>query len=458
MNSTQDTIRTPVLPYSRQLLERRAASFRWIICALLFLATSINYMDRQVLAVLASRLQEVIHWDDQQYAHIVFVFQLSYMLGLLGVGWLVDRWGIKLGYSLAIIVWSAAACGTAAATTVFGFAVSRFILGLGEAGNFPAATKVIAEWFPRRERSLATGLFNTGTSMGAIIAPVLVPWIANTWNWQMAFISLGATGFLWVVLWLLLYRRPEHSPHLSPEGLAYIQSDDAAEVAAAAGSEPGRVGWWRLFAYRQTWGVLIASMLVVPVMWFNNFWLPKFLRARFNVSISEAGWPLATAYGMQFFGSVFGGILATWLISRGKSVHFARKCSLALCALLVVPIVFIGIVPNMWAAILLNGLAMAAMQGWSANSYPMVSDLFPKRAVASVVSMGTAAGAVGSMAFAELAGALLKQSESYYTLLYVMAGCGFPLAILAVHLFIPHWQPVQLPNPDVTSPQPPAHS
>jgi ACS family hexuronate transporter-like MFS transporter len=423
-----------------------AARFRWVICLLLFLATSINYMDRQVVAVLAKVLQEKFNWGEQEYSHVVFAFQLAYMIGLLCVGPFIQKVGLKLGYTLAIALWSAAACATAFAGSLFGFCVARFILGLGEAGNFPAATKTIAEWFPRRERSLATGLFNTGTSSGAMVAPVLVPWLANTWNWQTAFVVLGATGFLWIGLWLLLYHSPAKSPFLSPAGLAYVRSDDAPEVAATAepGGEGARVGWFELFAHRQTWGIMISSAMVVPVMWFQVFWLPKFLNAQFHVSISQAGWPLATAFGMQFLGSIFGGILATWLISKGKSVHFARKFSLALCAFLVVPIAFVGLIPSMWPAILVVGLAMAAMQGWSANSYTVTSDLFPKRAIASMVGLGTAAGAVGSMTFAEFAGWYLARSGGNYTLLFVLAGCGFPLAIAVIHLFIPRWEPVRL--------------
>ncbi len=237
------------------------ASFRWVICALLFLATSINYMDRQVVSVLAPVLQGTFHWNEQEYGHIVFAFQLAYMIGLFGVGWFIDRFGLKLGYTLSIIVWSAAACATGLATTLTGFAGARFLLGLGEAGNFPAATKTIAEWFPRRERSLATGLFNTGTSSGAIIAPLLVPWIANSWGWQAAFVVLGASGFFWIILWLLFYQRPEKSQFLSPTAVSFIRADDAPEIAATAAQDekPGSVPWFQLFGVRQTWGILISS-------------------------------------------------------------------------------------------------------------------------------------------------------------------------------------------------------
>jgi ACS family hexuronate transporter-like MFS transporter len=422
------------------------ASFRWVICLLLFLATSINYMDRQVVAVLAPVLQSAFGWNEQQYGHVVFAFQLAYMIGLLGVGWIIDRCGLKIGYTFAIAVWSAAACATALAGSLLGFSAARFALGLGEAGNFPAATKTVAEWFPRRERSLATGLFNTGTSSGAIIAPVLVPWIADAWSWQTAFVVLGAAGFVWIAFWLVLYHRPEKSPFISAQGLSYIHTDDVANVSPSAKGDEnsGRVVWLQLFPHRQTWGILVSSALVVPVMWFQVFWLPKFLSSRFKVSIAQAGWPLATAFSMQFLGSIFGGMLATWLISRGRSVHFARKFSLALCALLVVPIAFVGMIPSMWPAILVVGLAMAAMQGWSANSYTITSDLYPKRAIASMVGLGTAFGALGSMAFAEFAGWYLQRTGGNYTLLFILAGCGFPLAITAVHLFIPRWEPVQL--------------
>jgi MFS transporter, ACS family, hexuronate transporter len=451
VNTTEEDSRgstaQAVLEYqAAQLPAPPTASFRWVICALLFLATSINYMDRQVVSVLAPVLQGTFHWNEQEYGHIVFAFQLAYMIGLFGVGWFIDRFGLKLGYTLSIIVWSSAACATGLATTLFGFAGARFLLGLGEAGNFPAATKTIAEWFPRRERSLATGLFNTGTSSGAIIAPLLVPWIANTWSWQAAFVVLGASGFFWVILWLSIYQRPEKSRFLSPSAVSFIRADDAPEIAATAAQDekPGSVPWLKLFGLRQTWGILISSALVVPVMWFQVFWLPKFLNSRFHVSISQAGWPLAVAFSMQLVGSIFGGMLATGLISRGKSVHFARKFSLGLCAFCVVPIAFVGLIPSMWPAILVVGFAMAAMQGWSANSYTITSDLYPKNAIASMVGLGTAAGAIGSMAFAEFAGWHLNHTEGNYTLLFVLAGIGFPLAFTAIHLFIPTWEPVRL--------------
>jgi ACS family hexuronate transporter-like MFS transporter len=423
------------------------ASFRWLICALLFLATSINYMDRQVISILAPMLQGKFGWNEQDYAHIVFVFQLAYMIGLLGVGWFIDRCGLKVGYVFAIAVWSIAACATALTSTLLGFAAARFVLGLGEAGNFPAATKTVGEWFPRRERSLATGLFNTGTSSGAIIAPLLVPWIARTWNWEMAFIALGATGFLWIALWLLFYQRPEKSRHLSQDDVAFIRSDDDPSIAlSAANEDAGQMHWLQLFRFRQTWGILVSAALVVPVMWFQFFWLPKFLGTRFKVSISQAGWPLAAAYSMQLIGSILGGVLATRLILNGKSVHFARKFSLGLCALCVTPIAFVGLIHSMWPAVLVVGFAMAAMQGWSANGYSITTDLYPKRAIASMVGLGTAAGAIGSMAFSEFAGWYLQHTGGNYSLLFVLAGCGFPCAFLAVHIFIPHWQVVVLEN------------
>jgi ACS family hexuronate transporter-like MFS transporter len=418
-------------------------SFRWVICGLLFLATSINYMDRQVMAILAPLLQGKLGWNEQEYAHLVFVFQLAYLIGLLGVGWFIDRCGLKIGYIIAIAVWSLAACATALSTTLLGFAMARFALGLGEAGNFPAATKTVGEWFPRRERSLATGLFNTGTSSGAIVAPLLVPWIARTWGWEMAFVFLGASGFVWIVFWLTFYQRPEKSRYISKADVLFIRTDDAPEIAFSATEENvGRVHWLELFRFPQTWGIVVSSALVVPVMWFQVFWLPKFLGSRFGVSISQAGLPLAVAFSMQLIGSILGGVLATRLILNGKSVHFARKFSLGLCAFCVMPIAFVGLIPFMWGAILVVGFAMAAMQGWSANSYSITTDLYPKRAIASMVGLGTAAGSIGSMVFAEFAGWYLQRTGGHYSLLFVLAGCGFPCAFLAVHLFIPHWQVV----------------
>jgi ACS family hexuronate transporter-like MFS transporter len=434
---------------SANSLTSSGASFRWLICFLLFVATSINYMDRQLVSILAPKLQTQFHWSEQDYAHIVFAFQLSYMLGLLGIGWFIDRCGLKVGYAVAIIVWSAAACMTALVTSFFGFLAVRFLLGLGEAGNFPAATKTVGEWFPRRERSLATGLFNTGSSSGAIIAPLLVPWIASIWSWQAAFIILGSSGFLWIIFWLFFYQRPDKSRFLSPAALTFIRADDAPVIAESAGeAEEGRVGWVQLLALRQSWGIFLAAALIIPVQWFQIFWLPKFLGAQFNVNISQAGLPLATAFGMQFFGSILGGLLGTWLIKKGTSVHFARKFSLGLCALCVTPIAFVGLIHSMWPAIFVVGFAMAAMQGWSASSYCITTDLYPKRAIASMVGLATAAGSIGSMIFAEFAGWYLARSHGSYVLLFALAGCGFPIAFATVHLFIPRWEPVSLEQID----------
>ena len=410
--------------------ETQTSSYRWVICALLFLATTINYMDRQVLGILAPTLQAKIGWNELQYGHIVVAFQAAYAIGLISFGRLIDRYGTKTGYSLAIIVWSIAACLHGAVRSVTGFGVVRFMLGIGESGNFPAAIKTIAEWFDPSERALATGLFNCGSNAGAIVAPLIVPWIALTWGWQAAFISLGLLGLLWVVLWLIVYRRPPNLP--------------AADSTVATSS---RLGWIQLLSFSQTWAYNIPSALVCPIWWFYLYWLPKFFDARYGLSLSKLGPPLMTVYGMALVGSLLGGFMPQWLLRHGRSLNFSRKISMLICAVLTIPVIFVTQVGDVHLATLTIGLAAAAMQGWAAKCYSMVSDLFPKSAVASVVGMGSALGSVTGILFAEVAGIVLNHSGSY-RILFFAAGASMPLAITTMHLLAPNWRPVKLSEVD----------
>jgi ACS family hexuronate transporter-like MFS transporter len=422
---------------------RQRSSFRWVICFLLFLATTINYMDRQLLGLLAPMLEKAIGWTETDYGHIVIAFQAAYAIGQLGCGWMIDRWGTKRGYSISIIVWSAAAAAHALARSVFGFGVARFALGLGEAGNFPAAIKTVAEWFPKRERALATGLFNSGSTIGAVVAPLIVPPLAVMFGWQTAFIALGAAGFLWLILWAALFDQPEVSTRVSAAELAYIRSDAPTDGTAAPHATQQAVSWIELFRYRQTWAYCVQSLCVQPIWWFYLFWLPKFFVSHFGLELQKSGRFLAITYTMSLIGSVSGGLVSAYLLRRGWSVNASRKTALLAFALLTIPMTAVAHTNSVWLATALIGLTLAGMQGWASNAYTIVSDLFPRRAVASIVGMGSACGSAAAIVLAEVVGKVLQKTGSY-SALFVVAGLSLPLAVTLLHLLAPRWEPVQL--------------
>lgn len=412
-----------------------AGHYRWIICALLFFATTINYMDRQVIGILAPYLQRTIGWNDIQYGYIVTAFQAAYALGLLVMGRLVDRVGTRIGYAVSIAVWSLSAMGHALASSVWGFMAARFMLGLGESGNFPAGIKTVAEWFPRKERALATGLFNSGTNVGAVLAPIAVPWIYTHLGWRWAFLFTGFFSASWLVAWLAIYRAPREHPRLSPGELAYIESGD---------SEPaGSIPWKRLLPYRQTWAFAAAKFLTDPIWWFYLFWIPSFLHSQHGLTLTELSAPLVVIYVMADGGSIAGGWLSSQLLKRGWSVNRARKTAMGICALVVVPIISVSRVAELWPAVLLIGLATAAHQGWSCNLFTLVSDMFPKRAVASVVGFGGFAGAVGGMLIADAVGHILQWTHSY-VLPFLIAGSAYLIALLVLHLLAPQLRVVPI--------------
>ncbi len=413
----------------------RIGSYRWVICALLFGATTINYMDRQILGILAPDLQRIIGWNEIEYGYIVTAFQAAYAIGLAVFGRLMDRFGTRIGYSISVGMWSLAAMAHALAKTVFGFGSARFMLGLSEAGNFPAAIKTVAEWFPKKERALATGIFNAGSNVGAIAAPLLVPWIALTYGWQEAFILIGAIGFLWIIFWWLFYEVPQRQKRLKREELAYIQSDEA--------DTPVRVPWLKLISYRQTWAFAIAKFMTDPIWWFYLYWVPKFLNKTYGLTLEKIGPPLVIIYLVADLGSIGGGWLSSMFIKRGWEVNRARKFTMLLCALAVTPIVLASQASEMWVAVALLSIATAAHQGWSANLFTTASDMFPRKAVGSIVGFGGMAGSIGGMLLSTSAGFLLELTGSYMTL-FIISGSAYLIALLIFNFIVPRLQPAEL--------------
>jgi ACS family hexuronate transporter-like MFS transporter len=408
---------------------------RWNICALLFFATTISYVDRQVLSLLAPDLGRLIGWDEKQYGYIVTSFNAAYALGLFFVGRIIDRFGVRRGYATVISLWSVAAMAHALASTVLGFGIARFFLGIVEAGNFPAAIKAVAEWFPRKERALATGIFNSGSNIGAVIVPITVPWIAVNFGWRAAFIVTGALGFVWLVLWLWYYEGPQTHRACSTRELLHIRSD----VEEAMHSVP----WARVAGLRETWAFALGKFLTDPIWWFYLYWLPKFFSTKYGLSLTKLGLPLVVIYCASSIGSIGGGWLSGMLIARGWSVNRARKTTFFICALCTLPAAAIPQLENVWGAVALLSLATAAHQGWSATIFTLVSDLFPRNAVGSVVGFGGAAGSIGGMLFALVVGWILQATGSNYTTLFLMAGSFYLVAFALIQLLTPKMTPVR---------------
>ena len=410
-------------------------TYRWRICALLFFATTINYIDRQVLGVLAPQLQRVIGWNEAEYGNIVTAFTAAYAIGLLLAGRFIDRVGTRIGYAVVIGIWSLAAMSHSLVTSVFGFGLARFALGLGEAGNFPAAIKTVSEWFPRKERALATGIFNSGTNIGAFIAPITVPWIAVHLGWRYAFLFTGGFSALWIIAWLTVYRRPHEHPKLSAAEHAHIQSDP---------SEPTtKIPWLQLLPHRQAWAFVIGKFMTDPIWWFFMFWLPKWLSSEHGLTLTGLGWPLVIIYNMASIGSIGGGWLAAQFLKKGWSVNRARKTAMLICAISVTPIVFAAKANNLWVAVFLIGLAAASHQGWSANLFTLASDLFPRRAVASVVGIGGFGGAVGGSLMASATGLTLQLTHSYVPM-FIISGMAYLIALGLIHFMSPKLEPAKI--------------
>jgi MFS transporter, ACS family, hexuronate transporter len=416
---------------------------RWTVCAMLFAATSINYMDRQVLSILAPTLQHSIGWTEQQYGYIVGAFQFAYALGLIVAGRMVDKLGTRLGYSIVMGLWSAAAMAHSLVQSAFGFGVARFFLGLGESGNFPAAVKATAEWFPQKERSLATGIFNSGSNLGAILAPAMIPWITLHYGWRPAFLATGTFSSLWIVWWAWKYRLPKEDPRVSNAELEWIEGSESKRASQPPGAEAAKVLWASLLRYRQTWAFAVAKFLTDPIWYFYLFWMPKFLDERFHIGLAHLGLPLIVVYNMSAVGSVGGGYLPTLLSSDGVSIQKARLRAMLLCACLAVPVFYAGHTSHSWVAVILLGIATAAHQGWSANLFTTTSDMFPKRAVGAVVGLGSSAGSAGGVLFAATIGRILQVTGSY-AVLFVIAASAYLLGLLILTLLAPGLKRVEL--------------
>lgn len=447
--------------------QRRVGYYRWVICGLLFFASAVNYVDRQVIAILKPTLQGEFGWTDIDYGWIIFAFSTAYAIGFIFAGRFMDRVGTKIGFTVAIILWSIGALMHAWAVgvgeialpivtpiingilsavnalitpmgfapwsivlsvSVVGFMVARFVLGLGESGNFPAAIKTTAEWFPKKERALATGIFNAGTNVGALVTPLAVPVLVLYWGWYEAFIVTGILGFIWLAFWLFMYRRPETHPSLSPEELAYIQSDPPEPTT--------KIPWSKLIRYRQTWAFAIGKFLTDPIWWIYLFWVPDFLQRQHGLDLKSFGLPIAIIYIIADVGSVGGGWISSMLIKRGYTINRSRKTAMLICALAVIPIIIASLTANLWVAVVLIGVAAAAHQGWSANLFTLTSDTFPKQAVGSVVGIGGMFGAIGGMIIAPLVGYILASTGSYVPI-FIIAASAYLVALVVIHLLAP---------------------
>jgi MFS transporter, ACS family, hexuronate transporter len=417
--------------------------YRWLICALLFLATTINYIDRQILSLLKPILDVELGWTNAQFGEVNAAFQAAYAVGLLLFGGFIDRFGTKIGYAVSIAAWSLAAIGHAAAGSVRGFFFARVALGLGEGGNFPAAIKAVATWFPRKERAFATALFNSGANVGAIVAPAVVPLIALTWGWQSAFVAAGIAGFFWLALWLPFYESPEKTKRLGSAELAHIQSDNEEQEAGAGAA----VRWTDILKYRQAWSFVVAKFLTDPVWWFFLIWLPDYFKKTRALDIKQSWVHLVAIYSLVTVLSIFGGWLVGYLARSGLTMSRARKTGMFIFACLVLPILFVTKVGD-WAAVLLIGLAGAAHQAWSANLFTTASDMFPKRAVASVVGIGGMAGSFGGILFPIYSGKLLDRFQASgnvttgYAILFGICGSAYLIAFALNHLLAPKFEPI----------------
>lgn len=430
------------------MTDTEKTNYRWVVVGLLFFATTINYLDRQVIGLLKPTLEKQFAWTEEDYSHIVMAFQTAYAIGLLAFGGFIDRLGTKLGYTVSLIVWSLAAMLHAVVKSTFGFGAVRAALGLGESGNFPAAIKVVAEWFPKKERALATGIFNSGANIGAVVAPVMVPWILGIYGWQMAFIITGAIGFVWLIFWWFLYEIPTRHKKINAAEFEHIHSDIEEPVIENAPEE--KVKWVRLFGIRQTWAFVAGKLLTDPIWYFFLFWLPSYFSSTFHLDLSKPSLPLVLIYTATTIGSIGGGYLSSRFIKSGMPIFKARKTAMFIFALCVMPIFAARYAANIWQAVGLISLAAAAHQAWSANIFTAASDVFPKRAVSSVVGIGGMAGSIGGIAFPFFIGWILETYKAAgnitggYNIIFTVCASAYLVAWLIMHLLTPRMKIVKL--------------
>jgi MFS transporter, ACS family, hexuronate transporter len=430
-------------------MNKAIGKYRWRICGLVFFATTINYLDRAVIALLKPYLTDEFHWTSGDYADIEIAFKVSYAIGMLGAGALIDKLGTKIGYGIATFLWSIAAVVHAFAKSTFGFGLARAFLGITEAGNFPAAIKTTAEWFPKKERALATGIFNSGANIGAIIAPLTVPLIAEKLHWQWAFIITGAIGFIWLIFWFILYEVPAKQKALSKEEYDYIHSD----IDEQQNTSNEKVSWFKLLGFKQTWAFVVGKFLTDPIWWFYLFWLPDFLYKQYNLKGTEIALPVALVYIISSIGSIGGGWLPMNLINKGMPIFKARKTSMLIYAFCVLPIVFAQLLGgiNMWLAVLVIGIAAAAHQAWSANIFTTVSDMFPKKTVGSVTGLGGMAGGIGGIMLSALVQKKMfvyyesiGQINTAYYIMFFICGAAYLSGWLIMHFLVPKMKMVDV--------------
>ncbi len=416
--------------------ETTTGHVRWLMCALLFFAASVNYMDRQVIGLLKPTLQGQFGWTEIGYSNIIFAFTMAYGIGSLFIGKLIDRLGTRVGFSLAVLFWSISAMAHAAAGSVLQFTAARVSLGIGEAGSFPASIKVVAEWFPKKERAIATGIFNSGTNVGAIVTPLIVRWLTLRFGWRMAFIATGALGLLWIAAWLALYRRPEESSLVSTGELAFIRSDPPEPTTIS-------VPWRILLTHPQAWAVALGKFFTDPIWWVYLFWMPDFLSRNLHLDLKGMALPLFVVYSGASVGSIGGGWLSSSLLKRGWGLNASRKTAMLVCAIAVTPIVLAARTGDAWVAVGLIALAAGAHQGWSANIYTLASDMFPRGAVASVVGFGTLLGTIGGMVIAKMVGYILQRTGSYVPV-FVLAGTAYLVALGFVQVLAPRLERAEI--------------
>jgi MFS transporter, ACS family, hexuronate transporter len=425
------------------------SSYRWVVVSLLFFATTINYLDRQVIGLLKDNLAKDFSWSEKDYSRIVMAFSTAYAIALMLFGRLIDKIGTRLGYAISIIIWSVAAMFHAMATGTLGFGIARTALGLGEAGNFPAAIKAVAEWFPKKDRALATGIFNSGTNVAAIIGPPLIAWIFSNYGWQEAFIWTGSLGFIWLIFWWWLYRIPSRQKKITKEEFEYIHSDQDEDV----NDQSPKPRWSGLFRLRQTWAIIFGKFLTDPVWWFYLFWIPSYFNSTFHLNLTSSAIHVSTVYIIASFGSILGGYLSGWMIRRGIPIYNARKYSMFIFACCVVPIFFVRYTNGIWPAVWLISLAAAAHQAWSATIYTVAGDMFPKKILSSVIGIGGMAGSAGGILFPFLIGIildhfkLLGQLGTGYNIIFGICAGAYLVAWTIMQILISLKPKAQSPKP-----------